>query len=737
MYLKTSHSRALSVLALFSLVAVSLSAGQMLGGFSKADNANDAQVEAAKDMAVAKLGVPANTVSVVGVEKQVVAGTNYKLKLKVDGGSGAKFYEAKVWAKLPAHGGAMELTSLDEISAAQAGVSGGAADECPGAPEVDDAAAYAVQQISSQSNSLFPYTLKKVLSAKVHKSGEGGVTHQLKLQLSHGSMPDSIYEVEVANPGGSFQLKSSQQAKAECHCAQTQHATMARTKQTARKSTGGKAPRKQLATKAARKSAPATGGVKKPHRYRPGTVALREIRKYQKSTELLIRKLPFQRLVREIAQDFKTDLRFQSSAVLALQEAAEAYLVGLFEDTNLCAIHAKRHAVDVGQHTTLGDGHASQQLGQLLVVAHGELDVAGDNAATMAPAAKKPTPAKKEAKPAKEGGKKAKKGGKKGVESYKLYIFKVLKQVHPDTGISSKSMAILNSFIADQFEKIATAAAQLSRVNKKPTLTSREIQTAVRLVLPGELAKHAVSEGTKAVTKRCQPPLTTFLESHNPPPTQPIMSGRGKGGKGLGKGGAKRHRKVLRDNIQGITKPAIRRLARRGGVKRISGLIYEETRGVLKVFLENVVRDAVTYTEHARRKTVTAFDVVYALKRQGRTLPNNHVWPWQRKDLRQEGLGRIARYLKKGRYAERIGAGAPVYLAAVLEYLAAEVLELSGNAARDNKKTRIIPRHIQLAVRNDEELSKLLAGVTIAEGGVLPNIHSVLLPKKTGKKAEA
>ncbi|OWK13171.1 hypothetical protein Celaphus_00014536 [Cervus elaphus hippelaphus] len=172
---------------------------------------------------------------------------------------------------------------------------------------------------------------------------------------------------------------------------------MARTKQTARKSTGGKAPRKQLATKAARKSAPATGGVKKPHRYRPGTVALREIRRYQKSTELLIRKLPF-----------------------------------------------------------------------------------------------------------------------------------------PDL---------------DQ-----------------------------------------------------------------------TMSGRGKGGKGLGKGGAKRHRKVLRDNMQGITKPAIRRLARRGGVKRISGLIYEETRGVLKVFLENVIRDAVTYTEHAKRKTVTAMDVVYALKRQGRTL---------------------------------------------------------------------------------------------------------------------
>ncbi|XP_049355725.1 histone H3.2-like [Solanum verrucosum] len=122
----------------------------------------------------------------------------------------------------------------------------------------------------------------------------------------------------------------------------TKFLALARTKQTTRKSTEGKAPRKQLATKVARKSAPATGGVKKPHRFRPGTVALREIRKYQKSTKLLIRKLPFQRLVREIAQDFKTDLRFQSSVVAALQEAAEAYLVGLFEDTNLCAIHAKR-----------------------------------------------------------------------------------------------------------------------------------------------------------------------------------------------------------------------------------------------------------------------------------------------------------------------------------------------------------------------------------------------------------
>ena len=116
---------------------------------------------------------------------------------------------------------------------------------------------------------------------------------------------------------------------------------MARTKQAPLKST--KQPRHKLALKTAMKSRPAgSASVKKPHRYRPGTVALREIRKYQKCTTMLIRKLPFQRLVRELAQSFKADLRFQGSAILAMQEASEAYLVSLFEDTNLCAIHAKR-----------------------------------------------------------------------------------------------------------------------------------------------------------------------------------------------------------------------------------------------------------------------------------------------------------------------------------------------------------------------------------------------------------
>jgi len=118
---------------------------------------------------------------------------------------------------------------------------------------------------------------------------------------------------------------------------------MARTKQTARKDTiqSGKAPRKQLGNKAARKTAP-VASLKKPHRFKPGVVALREIRKYQKSTDLLLRRLPFQKLVKEIAVEYRSDLRFQSQAIVALQEAAEAYLVGLFEDTNLCAIHAKR-----------------------------------------------------------------------------------------------------------------------------------------------------------------------------------------------------------------------------------------------------------------------------------------------------------------------------------------------------------------------------------------------------------
>nr|7DLX_A Chain A, Histone H2B,Histone H2A [Saccharomyces cerevisiae RM11-1a]7DLX_B Chain B, Histone H2B,Histone H2A [Saccharomyces cerevisiae RM11-1a]7DLX_C Chain C, Histone H2B,Histone H2A [Saccharomyces cerevisiae RM11-1a]7DLX_D Chain D, Histone H2B,Histone H2A [Saccharomyces cerevisiae RM11-1a]7DLX_E Chain E, Histone H2B,Histone H2A [Saccharomyces cerevisiae RM11-1a]7DLX_F Chain F, Histone H2B,Histone H2A [Saccharomyces cerevisiae RM11-1a]7DLX_G Chain G, Histone H2B,Histone H2A [Saccharomyces ce len=205
-------------------------------------------------------------------------------------------------------------------------------------------------------------------------------------------------------------------------------------------------------------------------------------------------------------------------------------------------------------------------------------------------------------------------------ETYSSYIYKVLKQTHPDTGISQKSMSILNSFVNDIFERIATEASKLAAYNKKSTISAREIQTAVRLILPGELAKHAVSEGTRAVTKYSS-------------------STQASGGKG-GKAGSAAKASQSRSAKAGLTFP----------------------------------------------------------------------------------VGRVHRLLRRGNYAQRIGSKAAIYLTAVLEYLTAEVLELAGNAARDNKKTRIIPRHLQLAIRNDDELNKLLGNVTIAQGGVLPNI---------------
>lgn len=234
----------------------------------------------------------------------------------------------------------------------------------------------------------------------------------------------------------------------------------------------------------------------------------------------------------------------------------------------------------------------------------------------------KKSPTKKPAKPVKtprvgKDGKPIKQRKRGRTETYSSYIYKVLKQVHPDTGVSRRAMSIMNSFINDSFERIAGEAGRLTRYNKKSTLSSREVQTAVRLLLSGEIAKHAVSEGTKAVTK--------YTSS---------------------------------DRIKG--------------------------------------------TQQSRSQ------------RAGLSFP----------------VGRISRYFRRARYAARVGAGAPVYLAAVLEYLAAEILELAGNAARDNKRTRITARHIQLAVRNDEELNKLLGAVTVASGGVLPNINSKLVKAK-------
>ncbi|KAI8491246.1 hypothetical protein Bbelb_308790 [Branchiostoma belcheri] len=370
---------------------------------------------------------------------------------------------------------------------------------------------------------------------------------------------------------------------------------MARTKQTARKSTGGKAPRKQLATKAARKSARLLAAWRReePHRYRPGTVALREIRRYQKSTELLIRKLPFQRLVREIAQDFKTDLRFQSSAVMALQEASEAYLVGLFEDTNLCAIHAKRVTImpkdiQLASHPEvrrecwgerrLSNGDAGQQLVQLLVVTDGQLKVTGDDSGLLVVASSVAGQLKdlgrqvhrrtgthtlgvvslaqeamnsanreletrtgraalglgaclaslpqyrhaakwksrQESWQSQAVGDKKKGRRRKRRETFGVYIYKVLKQVHPDTGVSSKAMGIMNSFVNDIFERIAAEASRLAHYNKRSTISSREIQTAVRLLLRASWPSTPSARAPRPSPSTPAPSRFTAAATHNP-----------------------------------------------------------------------------------------------------------------------------------------------------------------------------------------------------------------------------
>ncbi|KAG7240873.1 hypothetical protein INR49_023447, partial [Caranx melampygus] len=179
------------------------------------------------------------------------------------------------------------------------------------------------------------------------------------------------------------------------------------------------------------------------------------------------------------------------------------------------------------------------------------------------------------------------------------------------------------------------------------------------------------------------------------------MSGRGKGGKGLGKGGAKRHRKVLRDNIQGITKPAIRRLARRGGVKRISGLIYEETRGVLKVFLENVIRDAVTYTEHAKRKTVTAMDVSAPKKgsKKAVTKTAGKGGKKKRKTRKESYAIYVYKVLKQVHPDTGISSKAMSIMNSFVNDIFERIAAEASRLAHYNKRSTITSREIQTAVR--------------------------------------
>jgi histone H2A len=199
-------------------------------------------------------------------------------------------------------------------------------------------------------------------------------------------------------------------------------------------------------------------------------------------------------------------------------------------------------------------------------------------------------------------------------DKFHVYIFKVLKQVHPDTGISNKAMGVLNDILKELFVHIIREAHLLAECNKRLVMTSREIQTAIRLILPGELAKHAVSEGTKAIVK--------FNSS--------------------------------------INNPAFR----------------QRTRSM----------------------------------RAGLQFP----------------VGKIHRLVRNYFKGNKVGVGAPVYLAAVLEYLAAEILELAGNASKDLRVKRITPRHLMLAIRGDEELDSLITGF-IAGGGIIPHIHKALI----------
>jgi histone H2A len=235
------------------------------------------------------------------------------------------------------------------------------------------------------------------------------------------------------------------------------------------------------------------------------------------------------------------------------------------------------------------------------------------------------TPAKKAVKAVKSGAGGRKKRGAKRKQSFSSYIFKVLKQVHPDTGISKKAMNVMDNLVHDLFERLFNEAVKSSRSNKRQTVTSRCVQTAVRLVCTGELAKHAVSEGTKAVTK-----YVTYRDG----------SGKGK-----------------------------KLVVQRKPPKSHSGLA-------------------------------------------GLQFP----------------VGRIHTAMKRMRGVSRVGRTAAVYMAGVLEYLTAEVLELSGNASKDLKKKRVSPRHLQLAIKGDEELDALIRG-TIAGGGVIPRIHRALVGK--------
>lgn len=263
----------------------------------------------------------------------------------------------------------------------------------------------------------------------------------------------------------------------------------------------------------------------------------------------------------------------------------------------------------------------------------------------------------------------------------------------------------MNSFVSDLFERLASEAGRLVRYNKQATLTSREIQTATRLIFPGELAKHGVSEGVKAVTKYTG---TMGKVENGDSPAHPA------------------------DSAYIEAAPNTRQ-----ALEEIDESVSDSDNDDSNVAIGHSVDDE--FQPPAVSQAL--FDRRNPHAQMSRSFRAGLVFP----------VGRFYRLLKEGKYAARVGAGAPVYVAAVLEYLCAEILELSGNAAYDNncvyvahvslvrlsdRSRRIVPRHLQLAIRSDEELTKLLMEVSIAPSGVITHAHNTLLPKKKFENVE-
>lgn len=349
----------------------------------------------------------------------------------------------------------------------------------------------------------------------------------------------------------------------------------------------------------ARKRAEKKEGSKRRHH--PGTVALSDIRHYQKGGCLMISRAGFNRFVREIAQDFKTGLRLSTDAALLLQYATEAHLVHLLEGANNAALHAGRTGI---------------MPKDLQLVRHIAPDVKVLPTSSNVP-----------------------------IINFNVSIDRVLGQFHPDSGLGSDAKSQLNFLVNKLASAVINTATELADLNNQSTLDIKVVQSAVLEVLPGELAKHAVSQGTKAVTK-----FTT-------------------------------HKVEKKTKTSGATK---------------AGLVFSVSK------VRTLLKDCATL-QKVRQKA-------------------------GEDDKRRTIL------VKKG-CDRRVGAGASVYLAAVLEYIAGEVLELSGNSARDHKHVRITARDLTLAINNDEELAELKKklNVEILGGGVLPHISHKLLPVKKEK----